>query len=97
MYVMKVWNEVVFGKCPSWILKKIATAQYHLYLLCNTDLPWERDELREYPDLISRQRLFKTYKDIVVNQSTPWSIISENNSERLQKAIKIVEQFIKNK
>ena len=24
------------------------------YLLCNTDLPWVADELREYPDLESR-------------------------------------------
>src|SRR5215470_14787450 len=50
MYVMKVWCEFVFGKCHQLILDQIARRRYDLYLLCNTDLPWTKDELREYPD-----------------------------------------------
>ncbi|MCP2936668.1 AAA family ATPase, partial [Salmonella enterica subsp. enterica serovar Typhimurium] len=49
MYVMKVWCEFVFGKCHSWILEQIVERKYDLYLLCNIDLPWTKDELREYP------------------------------------------------
>jgi len=51
MYVMKVWCEFVFGKCHRWVLDKIIERKYDLYLFCNTDLPWVKDELREYPDL----------------------------------------------
>ena len=51
MYVMKVWCEYVFEKCHQFILDQIAKRKYDGYLLCNTDLPWVADELREYPDL----------------------------------------------
>jgi len=47
MYVMKVWCEFVFGNCHKWILEQIVSRKYDLYLLCNTDLPWVKDELRE--------------------------------------------------
>jgi len=91
MYVMKVWCEFVFEKCHHWILNRIVERKYDLYLLCNTDLPWVKDELREYPDLVTREKLYKHYKDIMVNQNVPWVDISGNYEERLQKAIKAVQ------
>lgn len=91
MYVMKVWCEFVFDKCHHWILNRIAERKYDLYLLCNIDLPWIKDELREYPDLESRQKLYCYYKDIMVNQNVPWVDISGSYEERLEKAIKAVE------
>ncbi len=90
MYVMKVWCEYVFGKCHSFILDEIVKRKYDLYLLCNTDLPWVADELREYPDLESRERLYHMYKDLMINQQTPWFDISGDYDERLEKAISIV-------
>jgi NadR type nicotinamide-nucleotide adenylyltransferase len=50
MYVLKVWCEFVFGKCHSFILDQIVKRNYDSYLLCDTDLPWVADALREYPD-----------------------------------------------
>ena len=94
MYVMKVWCEFVFGKCHKWILEQIIKKRYDLYLLCNTDLPWVKDELREYPDLATRDKLYHIYKDIMINQSTPWMDISGDHDERLQKAIKAIDQLI---
>ncbi len=93
MYVMKVWCEFVFEKCHHWILNRIAERKYNLYLLCNIDLPWVKDELREYPDLVSRQKLYHHYKDILVNQQVPWVDISGNYEERLQKAIVAVNKL----
>ncbi len=94
MYVMKVWCEFVFGKCHRWVLDQIIERKYDLYLLCNTDLPWVKDELREYPDLKTRDTLYHIYKDIMINQSTPWVDISGDHDERLQKAIKATDQLI---
>ena len=93
MYVMKVWCEFAFGKCHSWILNQAATRKYDLYLLCNVDLPWVRDELREYPNLEIRKKLYHFYKDIMVNQKVPWIDISGNYQERLQKAITAVDRL----
>ena len=95
MYVMKVWCEFVFRKCHRFILDQIVSRKYDLYLLCNTDLPWVKDELREYPDLESRRKLYHIYKDIMVNQSVPWVDISGNDEVRLQKAIRAVDPLLK--
>jgi nicotinamide riboside kinase len=86
MYVMKVWSEFVFNKCHNWILNRIAERNYDGYLLCNTDLPWVKDNLREYPDVETRNRLYHFYKDILINQSVPWIDVSGSYRERLEKA-----------
>ena len=94
MYVMKVWSEFVFGKCHRFILEQIVKRKYDLYLLCNVDLPWMPDELREYPDLETRKKLYYTYKDIMINQSVPWVEISGQYNVRLEKAVDAVERLI---
>lgn len=95
MYVMKVWSEVAFNDCHTWILKQIAARKYDLFLLCDTDLPWVADGLREYPDLHQRQRLFKMYKDILINDGGKWAVISGSPEERLQTAISIIDTLHK--
>ncbi|MBL7745174.1 MAG: AAA family ATPase [Chitinophagaceae bacterium] len=94
MYVAKVWCEFVFGKCHRFILEEIVKRSYDLYLLCNIDLPWIKDELREYPDLATRKKLYHIYKDIMVNQSVPWVDISGDYEQRLQKAIIAVDDLL---
>ena len=86
MYVMKVWCEFVFNKCHNWILNRIAERRYDGYLLCNTDLPWVKDNLREYPDVETRNKLYHFYKDILINQKIPWTDISGSYEERFEKA-----------
>ncbi|PWT96044.1 MAG: ATPase [Bacteroidetes bacterium] len=93
MYVMKVWCEFVFSNCHSWIIDQIVSRTYDLYLLCNIDLPWVADELREYPDLISREKLYNIYKDIMINQYTPWVDISGDYDQRLEVAIKAIDKL----
>ena len=95
MYVMKVWCEFVFGKCHQFILDQIGKRKYDLYLLCDIDLPWAYDELREYPDPGPRQQLYEMYKSLMENQSTPWVEINGNYEQRVQKAINAVEGLVK--
>lgn len=95
MYVMKVWCEYVFGKCHQYILDEIVARKYNLYLLCNIDLPWVADELREYPNEEPRRELYQIYKDIMINQQTQWVDISGDYEERLRKAIAAVDVILK--
>ncbi|HVG15619.1 MAG TPA: ATP-binding protein [Chitinophagaceae bacterium] len=97
MYVMKVWCEVAFNNCHSWILKQIAIQQYDLYLLCDIDLPWVKDDLREYPDVEFRRKLFLMYKDIVINSKTKWAIISGSFEQRFQTATALVDLLLNKK
>ena len=95
MYVMKVWCEFVFGKCHPFILDQIAKRKYDLYLLCDIDLPWTYDKLREYPDEGPRQKLYGVYKTIMQNQLTPWIEINGNYGQRVQKAITATQGLIR--
>ena len=94
MYVMKVWCEYVFDKCHQYILDEIVSRKYDLYLLCNIDLPWVKDNLREYPDEQPRKELYHIYKDLLVNQQTPWVSISGTYQQRLQTAIVAVDTLL---
>jgi len=93
MYVMKVWYEYVFNRCEQFVLDQIAQRHYDLYLLCEIDLPWVAQPMREYPDRQQRLELYDMYKDILVNQQTPWAEIRGNNKERLQRAVDAVQQY----
>jgi NadR type nicotinamide-nucleotide adenylyltransferase len=94
LYVIKVWSEYVFGRCEIWILDEIVRRKYDGYLLCNTDLPWSHDPLREYPDPGIRERLFHIYKDLLVNQLVPWAVVSGMADERLERAIGAVGRLL---
>lgn len=95
MYVMKVWCEFVFDNCHRFILEQIVERKYDLYLLCNTDLPWTPDELREYPELATRQRLYNMYEDLMINQDVPWVDISGDQDARLAKAIQATNELLR--
>lgn len=94
MYVMKVWAEYVFGTCPPFILDEINKQDFDLYLLCKPDIPWVKDELREYPHEKPRQELFLMYKDVLINQQTPWIEISGSFEVRNQKAVTAIDAVL---
>lgn len=97
MYVMKVWCEFVFGKCHPWIHEEIKKRKYDLYLLCNTDLPWQKDHLREYPDLETRETLLGIYRNLLKHQSVPWEEVSGSGQDRIDAAIYAVEKLVLSK
>jgi NadR type nicotinamide-nucleotide adenylyltransferase len=94
MYVMKVWCEYVFGKCHPFILEQIALRSYDLYFLCETDLPWTRDKLREYPEPEHRNELFHMYRDLLINQATPWTVVGGIAQQRLEAAKSAISRHL---
>ncbi len=94
MYVMKVWCEYVFNNCHHYILEQINQRSYDLYLLCDIDLPWAADEMREYPDAGPRIELFTIYRELLINQNTPWGIVSGTGKERTENAIQLIDQYL---
>ncbi len=93
MYVMKVWCEYVFNNCHTYILEQINERNYDAYLLCDIDLPWTADEMREYPDEAPRKELFTIYKEILMNQNTPWGIVSGLGEQRTKNAVQLIEKL----
>lgn len=94
LYVIKVWSEFAFGQGHRFVLEEITRRNYDLYLLTQTDLPWAADEFREYPDLQTRQRLYRMYKDILINQHVPWVEIHGDYDQRLRLATQAVDRLL---
>ena len=92
--VNKIWCDEKFGTCHPWILDKILTHRYDLYLLCEPDLRWEADPLRENPE--DRERLFELYKKELEVNKFPFVIINGQGKERLNKALEAMQRFFPN-
>jgi len=92
LIVTKIWSEVKYKNCDPRILKMIENHPYDLYLLCNIDLPWEEDPLREHPHM--RETLFNLYFDEMMERQFPFAVISGIGEERLKNAILAVERMI---
>lgn len=93
LYVIKVWSEHKYNRCPAWILQQIARRPYDLYLLTCIDTPWEADPQREYPDPDMRAYFFRVYKDIVIHSGIPWACVSGSPEQRLQLAQQAIQKY----
>lgn len=94
LYVIKVWSEYVFDTCDNRILNQLALPQGDIYLLCDTDLPWEADPLRELPDPKERRKIFHYYLDAMQQQPVPWVLIHGPGEERLAGAMAAVDRLL---
>lgn len=94
MLVAYIWCKVKYGKCHKWIKAKLKENHYNLYLLCDVDLPWQFDKLREHPQM--RSEIFEMYKYELQNRKFSYQIISGKGNVRLQNAIKAVDNFLLN-
>ena len=88
--VIHIWSEHRFGKTDPWVLEQIKERKYDLILLTDTDLPWEPDPLREYPELEMRQYFFDKYLKLAKESGFPYLVVSEDREKRLKAAVEIV-------
>jgi nicotinamide riboside kinase len=86
LYVLKIWSELAFGKCESFILNHLANDAYDMHLLCKPDLPWVFDELREHPEPEQRNFIYQHYLDALQHQPKPWFEISGDGTKRIEMA-----------
>lgn len=64
--VIRIWSEVKYGKCSPEVHRASREHEYDLTLLCNPDLPWTYDPLREHPDAGERLLLYSRYDALLV-------------------------------
>ncbi|MEL7124407.1 MAG: ATP-binding protein, partial [Bacteroidota bacterium] len=73
MLVLKVWSLYKYQSADPWITEKVLSKDYTLFLLCQPDLPWEYDPLRENPE--DRDVLFEMYHKELLDHKLPFVII----------------------
>jgi NadR type nicotinamide-nucleotide adenylyltransferase len=91
--VIHIWSEHRFGKTDPWVMEEISKRQYDLILLTDTDLPWEFDPLREYPELEMRRHFFDIYLHLAAQSGFPYEVISGDRNSRRARAIELVNSL----
>ena len=94
LHVIRIWSEYVFNFCDRFILDHIAGNRYDHYLLCEPDVEWVNDNLREHPDSSIRMKLYHHYKDAMVQHGYAWTNINGNYAERERIAIAAVNKLL---
>ena len=91
--VCKIWVEYVFKHSNKVIDEILKQQDFDLYLLCDIDLPWTYDPLRENPNIDERKELFEIYRNTLEQMKVPFEIVSGDNEVRVNNAIKVIEKY----
>lgn len=91
LIITKVWFDVVYGSCPEWIIEHIANSKIDLFLVCDTDLPWVSDRVRENGGE-KRKDLFRQYCSEITSFGFNFAIVNGVGKLRLQNALNILKQ-----
>ncbi len=92
LIITKVWFEVVFKKVPVWLEDEIRNTPIDLFLVCNTDIPWQSDPVRENG---GKQRLVlqNLYIDNIKAFNFKFEMVEGTGTDRFSNALKIIERL----
>lgn len=95
LIITKVWFNYCYSQVPDFVEEQLQTGFFDLYLLCEPDLPWEPDPVREHGD--DRNYFLELYRKEIEGIGKPWVMINGLGETRTQNAIKEIEQFFNSK
>lgn len=96
LIITKIWFKLVFNKVPDWIDEKIKDSNIDLFLLCNNDIPWIPDPVRENGGAM-REQLFEIYKEELNRLGFNYKIVRGKGDDRFNNALKHVNEFLNQK
>ena len=91
LIITKIWFLWLYKKYPDWLDKAINETSTCLCLLCNYDIPWRPDPLRENGGE-AREKLFYLYKSELEKNKINYHIIKGVGEERFKYARKVVQE-----
>ena len=89
LIITKIWFLHVYQKCPDFLLTALQESSVDLYLLCQPDIPWEYDPVRENGNL--RDYFYEWYKKEIIALNKPFVEINGLGDVRLQNAIQSID------
>lgn len=92
LIITKVWFEFVYSKAPKWLNHEILNTKIDLFLVCDTDLPWIADPVRENGGE-TRNVLQELYIRNITDFGFSLKIVSGTDKARLFNAIKFVNEL----
>lgn len=94
LLITKVWFDFVYQKHPVWLDKAIEESSIDHFILCDIDMPWVDDPLRENGGE-NRKLLHERYLRELEHYGFNYTLVSGTDDTRLKNAIKIIEQIDK--
>ncbi len=92
----KVYSETYYlGTCDPILEKYALKNTYDLYFLTYIDTPWEADDLRDKPE--HRKEMFRAFESALIDNNRPYVLLKGDKQTRLQKAVKHIDELLKNK
>lgn len=92
----KVYSEEYYGGYVNAELEKAAIHNtYDLYLLTYIDTPWEKDDLRDRPEL--RLEMFKAFENALIKYKRPYILLKGDKKTRFTKAVKKIDEILNSK
>jgi NadR type nicotinamide-nucleotide adenylyltransferase len=93
LLITKVWFDFVYGKHPEWLNDALLKSEIDLFLLCDIDLPWIYDPVRENGGE-NREKLHQIYIEELEKHNFKYEIINGFDKQRLENAIRMIEKHI---
>ncbi len=87
-----VYARFYYGSCPPWIEAEARRRCGDLYLLLDTDVPWQPDAARDTGGE-AREDLFDAFRAALDEFETRWEIVSGEWEERAAFALRHVSQI----
>jgi len=91
--VIEVWSNYKYGNCSESIRTASRKIEYDLHFICAPDLPYEKDPLRENPDMNERESIFNLYKINLKERELDFEIITGLGEQRIKSAIKLLASY----
>jgi NadR type nicotinamide-nucleotide adenylyltransferase len=86
-----VYCDHYFGKCPPWIAQNAVERKPDLYLLCEIDLPWIADGVRDRGHM--REEMQQLFRDAVAASGTRYETVRGNGERRLHLAVDAINDL----
>lgn len=93
LLVTKIWHEVVFGTKSKLIDHLYTADDYDLHILCDIDITWEYDVLRENPSIDERRTLFELYEGNLKKENANYMIVSGSLEERVRACSELIKKI----
>ncbi len=92
--VYAIWIKEKYNLEIDWIHDHLSKTTTKIYFLCDLDVTWEEDPLREHPRAEDRQLLFMMYKALLEKYDLTYYVISGDIPTRIKKCKEIIASSI---
>lgn len=95
LILTKIWFQEVYQQVPDWVETYINAHPPDFFLVCENDLDWVYDPVRENKD--KRDYLQALYISEIEKLGNPWRRVGGKGEQRTLNAIQAIETFLKNR